>query len=111
MQYIGWLALILVAAASIIGTYKSRKSGEVSKRPGRNDITTHTTLIQLVRRDKGVSSVLKEYGLHCVGCPSMGSETIGEAAVITVLTLTSLSTPSTITLLLRRLNIVPFQNR
>lgn len=47
-----------------------------------SNITKDTTIGEALRINQNIIPVLMEAGMHCLGCPSAQSETIGEAAMV-----------------------------
>ena len=45
-------------------------------------ITKDTTIGEAIQYDAGIVSILMGAGMHCVGCPSSGGETLEEAAMV-----------------------------
>lgn len=45
-------------------------------------ISTNTTIGELLTINEGVAPILMEIGMHCLGCPSAQGESIGEAAMV-----------------------------
>ena len=46
------------------------------------EITTSTTMGQMLEYDMGIAYVLMQCGMHCVGCPSSIGESLAEACVV-----------------------------
>lgn len=42
-------------------------------------ITTQIKIGELLKVDEGMADILKNMGMHCVGCPSSRNETLEEA--------------------------------
>lgn len=45
-------------------------------------VTTATTIGQLISETPEVAPILMEIGMHCLGCPSAQMESLGEAAMV-----------------------------
>ena len=45
-------------------------------------ITTDTTIGELIALYPQVAPILFQVGMHCLGCPSAQMETLGEAAMV-----------------------------
>lgn len=62
---------------------KSSKRIEQAKMEvAMSNITKDTTIGEALRINQNIVPVLMEAGMHCLGCPSAQSETIGEAAMV-----------------------------
>ena len=46
------------------------------------EITTSTTMGQMLEYDMGIAYVLMQCGMHCVGCPSSIGESLEEACAV-----------------------------
>jgi hybrid cluster-associated redox disulfide protein len=51
-------------------------------------ITKETTMGEMLQYDRGIAYILMQNGMHCVGCPSSIGESLEEACMVTVSTLT-----------------------
>ena len=47
-----------------------------------NKITADMTIGQVLRANPMTAEVFMKMGMHCLGCPSAQSETVGEAAQV-----------------------------
>jgi len=45
-------------------------------------ITKDFTIAEVLSANKNAADILRRHGMHCVGCPSMAHETIGEACEV-----------------------------
>ncbi len=45
-------------------------------------ITKDMTINEIINVDRELVKILMEAGMHCVGCPSAQSETLGEAGFV-----------------------------
>ena len=46
------------------------------------EITTSTTMGEMLEYDMGIAYVLMQAGMHCVGCPSSIGESLEEACAV-----------------------------
>ena len=46
------------------------------------EITTSTTMGEMLEYDMGIAYVLMQCGMHCVGCPSSIGESLEEACAV-----------------------------
>ena len=46
------------------------------------EITTATTMGEMLEYDMGIAYVLMQCGMHCVGCPSSIGESLEEACAV-----------------------------
>ena len=46
------------------------------------EITTQTTIGEMLEYDRGIAYVLMQSGMHCVGCPSSINETLEQACAV-----------------------------
>ena len=46
------------------------------------EITTATTMGEMLEYDMGIAYVLMQCGMHCVGCPSSIGESLEEACIV-----------------------------
>ncbi len=46
------------------------------------EITTRTTMGEMLEYDMGIAYVLMACGMHCVGCPSSVGESLEEACMV-----------------------------
>ena len=45
-------------------------------------ITKSTLIGEMLMIDRGIAAILMQSGMHCVGCPSSGGETLEEACLV-----------------------------
>ena len=46
------------------------------------EITTETTMGELLRYDMGIAQILMNAGMHCVGCPAHQMESLADGCAI-----------------------------
>ena len=45
-------------------------------------VTKEMTIGQIIMIDQGISAILLNYGMHCIGCPSAQGESLEEACMV-----------------------------
>ena len=52
------------------------------KERGNMEITKKTTMGEMLEYDMGIAYILRQCGMHCVGCPSSIGESLEEACMV-----------------------------
>ena len=76
------LFAVLIALMAYVGFAAKQKSGKQSASNAARTINEHTTIGTLLSYDSGVAEVLRQFGMHCLGCASSQNEELWQACSV-----------------------------